>query len=178
MPERPSALRSRAPGTKTTIGGSLAGVAALALTMAITGLKPDEGKANVTYLDIARIPTYCFGHADRRAKVGQYHSDEQCEALLSADARIAQAGTLRCVPALATMPYQWAAATRFAFNAGVSAFCGSTVARRFNAGQWRDGCDALLMWNKARVHGRLTVVRGLTVRRQGEHAQCLTGLAA
>jgi lysozyme len=178
MREQPSAPRLRAPGAKATIGGGLAGAAALALTMAVAGLKPDEGKANVTYLDVAAIPTYCYGHADRSAKVGSYHSDEQCAALLSADARIAQAGTLRCVPALATRPFQWAAATRFAFNAGVPHFCSSTVAQRFNAGRWRSGCDALLMWNKARVHGRLTIVRGLTARRQRERAQCLTGVAA
>ena len=52
------------------------------------------------------------------------------------------------------------AATRLSFNIGVVAFCRSTAARRFNAGDWRGGCDAFLAWNKARVGGRLVVVDG------------------
>lgn len=44
--------------------------------------------------------------------------------------------------------------------------------RRFSAGNWRGGCDAFLMWNKA--GGR--VVRGLSLRRARERALCLKGL--
>lgn len=58
------------------------------------------------------------------------------------------------------------------FNIGTGGFCRSTAARRFNAGNWRGGCDAFLMWNKA--GGR--EVRGLTLRRQRERALCLKGL--
>ena len=50
--------------------------------------------------------------------------------------------------------------------------CRSTAARRFNAGDWRGGCEAFLMWNKA--GGR--PVRGLTLRRQRERALCMKGL--
>lgn len=46
------------------------------------------------------------------------------------------------------------------------------AARRFNAGNWRGGCDAFLMWNRA--GGR--VVRGLALRRARERALCLKGL--
>jgi len=67
---------------------------------------------------------------------------------------------------------QLIASVSLAYNIGTGGFCRSTAARRFNAGNWRGGCDAFLMWNRA--GGR--VVRGLTLRRQRERAICLTGL--
>ena len=35
-----------------------------------------------------------------------------------------------------------------AYNIGVGAFCGSSMARRANAGDMVGACDPLLMWNK------------------------------
>ena len=58
------------------------------------------------------------------------------------------------------------------YNAGVSAFCRSTVARRANSGDLRGACEALMMWTRA--GGR--VVPGLVYRRKKERALCLEGL--
>jgi lysozyme len=71
-------------------------------------------------------------------------------------------------------PNQLAASVSLAYNIGTTAFCRSTVARRFNAGQWKAGCDAFLMWDRA--GGRK--VRGLTRRREAERAICLRGLTS
>ena len=178
QPPRPGA----APQTRASkiISGTVgtAAMGALALSLATTALKLDEGKANRTYLDVALIPTYCYGHADRSAKVGGMHTDAQCDALLSSDVAVEQRGVAICVPALATRPYQWAAATRLAHNIGVSGFCHSGAAIHFNRGDWRGGCDLFMPWDKARIAGRPVAVAGLTARRQRERAQCLTGLAA
>ncbi|HEU4958955.1 MAG TPA: lysozyme [Sphingomonas sp.] len=157
---------------KGKVGLGLASASAIALTMAVAALKTDEGKRNVTYLDIARVPTYCFGHADRTATPGSYHSDAECDALLTADARQTEAAVLKCTPVLADRPHQLAAATRLAFNIGSGAYCRSTVARRFNAKQWRAACDGFLAWRYA--GGR--AVAGLLARRERERAQCLEGL--
>ena len=48
----------------------------------------------------------------------------------------------------------------------------SVEARRFNAGDWRGGCNAFLAWNRA--VGK--VVRGLTRRREAERKICLAGV--
>jgi lysozyme len=157
---------------KGKVGGALVGAGALALSLAVAALKSDEGKRNVTYLDLVKVPTYCFGHADRTAKVGSYHSDAECEALLTADARKTEMAVLACTPALGDRPYQLAAATRLAFNVGAHAYCRSTVAKRFNARQWRSACDGFLAWRYA--GGR--AVPGLLARRRRERAQCLEGL--
>jgi lysozyme len=162
--------------TKKIVGGGLAAAAATALIMAVGALKTDEGKRNVDYLDIAKVPTACYGHTGAGVKVGTRRSDAECETLLSADARTHMDGVIVCTPMLADRPYQLAAATRITFNIGISAYCRSTIARRFNAGDWRGGCDAFLSWNKAQVNGRTVVVRGLADRRARERAMCLTGL--
>ena len=161
---------------RATAGGALATTIAFALTIAVPHLANDEGKRNVGYLDIARIPTSCYGHTGPDVRVGQYRTDAQCLALLQGDTRSHLAGVLRCTPMLGTLPYQLAAATRLAFNIGVKAFCGSTAARRFNLGDIRGACAAFLPWNKARVNGRLIVVRGLALRRERERAMCMVGV--
>lgn len=159
---------------KVAVSGGLAASSVLALMMAVAALKPDEGKRNVDYLDMVKVPTACYGHTGADVRVGRRRTDAECEALLSQDAQVHMAGVLRCTPRLVDRPNQLAAATRLTFNIGVAGYCRSTIARRFNAGQWRPGCDAFLAWNKA--GGRL--VRGLVLRRERERAMCIVGLAA
>lgn len=159
--------------TKTKIGGGLVGGAAIALALAIHGLKPDEGKSNVTYADIVGMPTACYGHTGAgTGTIGSRHTDAQCDALLSSDAQKAENAVLRCTPGLAGHPYQLAAATRLTFNIGAGAYCGSTIAKRFNAGQWQAACDGFSAWHYA--GGRS--IPGLVARRQRERTQCLTEL--
>ena len=164
------------PSPKIAVGGGLAAGAALALALAVSALKPDEGKRNISYLDIARIPTSCYGHTGSDVRVGEYRTDAQCEALLTSDAKAHMTGVLRCSPELAERPYQLAAMTRGSFNFGVAGYCRSTMRVRFARRDWRGGCDALLAWDKARINGRVVPVRGLTLRRQRERAMCMTGI--
>lgn len=129
------------------------------------------------YLDIAGIPTACDG-ITRGVKLDQRYSEEQCAALLEKELVLHAQGVMRCTPRLAEpgRDYQRTAAVLLAYNIGVGGYCGSTVARRFNAGQWARGCDAFTMWNKARVKGVLRPVAGLTARRNRERAICRRGL--
>ncbi|WP_426263520.1 glycoside hydrolase family protein [Sphingomonas sp. PWP1-2] len=77
-----------------------------------------------------------------------------------------------CSPCLRGHGHQWAAMTSLAYNIGTGACCGSSVDRRFDAGQWAAACDAFLMWNKTGGH----VVAGLFNRRAVERALCLKDL--
>jgi len=84
-----------------------------------------------------------------------------------------------------------------AYNIDVSGFCGSSMARRTNAGDMVGACIALMAWNKITVlrpvidedgkpvkdaRGKVVMrkvleeLRGLTRRRQAERALCLKGL--
>lgn len=136
------------------------------------------------YRDIAGIWTICDGitrlrQEGRGVRPGDVETGDGCLRRLEEEIVIHARGALRCVPGLAEpgRGHQLRAAVSLTFNIGVGGFCGSTTARRFRAGDWRGGCDAMLRWNKARVRGRLVAVRGLTLRRQRERAICLTGLS-
>lgn len=152
----------------------------------------DDGTAKVThvsgrqyleaYLDVAGIPTACDGiilYNGRRVRIGDVFTEQQCAAVLEKELVKHAEGMMKCTPAFRNyldkeaIGPTLAATTSFTYNVGIGGYCGSTAARRFNAGNWRGACDAFLMWNKARVRGVLRPVRGLTLRRQRERALCL-----
>jgi lysozyme len=137
------------------------------------------------YLDVAGIPTACDGiirYNGRPVRIGDIFTEEQCTAELEKALVKHAEGMMACTPAFRNyldkeaIGPTLAATTSFTYNVGVRGYCGSTAARRFNAGNWRGACDAFLAWNKARVRGVLRPVRGLTERRQRERALCLRGL--
>lgn len=79
---------------------------------------------------------------------------------------------LKCTPGLKDHPKQLAAAVSLAYNIGPNAYCRSTVAKRFNAGDWAGACAAFEMWNRA--GGK--VLKGLVRRRADERRLCETDL--
>lgn len=136
---------------------------------AISDVAKWEGYKSTGYLDMVQVPTKCFGDTTG-VIVGQKYTFAECEESISEEVLKHAEGVARCTPGLKGNPYQFAAATSLAYNIGVSGYCRSTVARRFNAGNWRGACNAFLMWNRA--GGR--VVRGLVNRRKDERARCLS----
>lgn len=191
-PDRPAP-----PAARGRIAGG--GVALAAIAAAIAATLPTtrefEGKRNVAYADrIARrpVPTICYGHTGPEVVVGRRRSDAECEALLEGDLAGHARGVARCAPGITGNPYIFGAATDLAFNVGVGAFCGSTAARRFNAGDLAGGCEALGpgFTVRVRVGGRMVAQRrdgfvrsggkvraGLVRRRARDRALCVRGLA-
>lgn len=152
---------------KKTIAGVMGGAAiAAALMGALTTL---EGNKNVGYRDIVGIPTNCMGNT-RNVVVGKYYPPAECDRINEEQA-IAHAEVVRsCTPRLTGNQLQ--AAVLLAYNIGGGSYCKSTVARRFNAGDLRGGCDGFLAWNRA--GGR--VIQGLANRRAFERSICTKGL--
>lgn len=64
--------------------------------------------------------------------------------------------------------HEYDAYVSLAYNIGPGAFCGSTLVRKLNAGDYPGACAEISRWNRA--GGR--VVDGLTNRRERERAQC------
>jgi lysozyme len=126
------------------------------------------------YRDIVGVWTACDGIA--YVEAGATFTPEQCDAMLEAALVKHAAGVLKCTPRLKEpgRDYQRAAAVSLAYNVGVGAYCRSTVDRLFDAGEWRGGCRAFAMWNKA--GGR--VVQGLVNRRARERETCETNVVA
>lgn len=168
MPQSPNNIEPMATpaGKGKAIGGAAAAIA-LATTALIA---PWEGKRNDPYLDIVKVPTVCYG--ETRVQMRRYSDHECMEMLQKAVAQDFAPKVYECAPVLWNRPYQAAAAISLTYNIGPAAFCKSTAARLFNAGDLRGGCKALTRFDKA---GGKTV-RGLTNRRAAEYRLCMTGL--
>lgn len=69
--------------------------------------------------------------------------------------------------------YQMVAFASLAYNVGINAFKKSTVLRAHNEGDTAAASRAFSLWNKARVNGKLTVLKGLVARRADEAAMYL-----
>jgi lysozyme len=125
------------------------------------------------YKDIVGVWTICDGDT-KNVRPGMVETEAGCQERLERQLVAHARPVLSCVPGLGEpgREQQLIASVSLAYNIGTGGFCRSTAARRFNAGNWRGGCDAFLMWNRA--GGR--VVRGLTLRRERERAICLKGL--
>lgn len=131
-----------------------------------------EGVRTVAYKDIVGVPTVCFGET-RGVKMGDRYTMDECRAMLG-DALVEfETGMRKCLNAPDGIPDKpYTAFLSLSYNIGTGAFCGSTVARRANAGDLKGACNAIPAWNKA--GGK--VVKGLVSRRAEERAICLEGL--
>lgn len=130
------------------------------------------------YRDVVGVVTICDGDT-HNVRMGMVETEAGCRERLEQQIINHAEPIMRCVPALRqpNRQNQLIASVSLAYNIGPGrvggrGFCGSTAARRFNAGQWRAGCNAFLNHNRA--GGR--VLRGLTLRRQRERTICLRGL--
>lgn len=185
----------------TSMGSnSRAGLAGIVGTVAAAALyvfTPSfEGTELSTYRDMGGVLTYCTG-ATENAMWGKIYTPEQCLAQLDRDLERHAAGIAKCVPLGTLTDGQKVAFVDIAYNIGVAGFCGSSMARKTNAGDLPGACNALMAWNKITVmrpvldkngkavkdaNGKavmrpvLEEVRGLTRRRAAERDICLKGL--
>lgn len=152
--------------------GTSVGAAFIGLAILIAGpvIEQWEGTRTSPYKDVVGIATVCTG--ETRVEMRRY-TPAECKVMLerTLDNDFAPA-VLKAVPAIQDRPYQYAAAISLTYNIGPAAFARSTVARRFNAGDWKGGCDAFLSWVMA--GGKR--VQGLVNRREAERKLCLTNL--
>lgn len=113
--------------------------------------------------------TVCYGRA-YGVSPGDKHSLEECKAMLLQDLTKYSQGILGCT-SVPLPDERFVALTSFAYNVGVQAACKSSVVRLINQGKTRQGCDALMKWNKAAG----ITFPGLTKRRAKERELCLKG---
>lgn len=157
--------------------GALAGAA---LLLALPVAKLWEGKVNTTYLDVANVPTACYGQTGAKVRLGATYSDATCERWLREELQGYFEAIDRCVTVPMTPP-RAAALTVFAYNVGVAGACSSAAVRYANRGDWRNACRAIQVndrgepaWSYAtdRVTGKRRFVQGLANRRAAERALC------
>lgn len=130
-----------------------------------------EGVVLRGYADPIGVVTACAGHT-KTAVLGRPYTPEECEGLLMQDLLEHAEGVLRCAPVLEGRTWQLAAAISFTYNMGVGAFCGSTMAVKFNRWDFAGACAELDRW----VHAGGQVMDGLVTRRKVERDLCEVGL--
>lgn len=140
------------------------GAGALALTVPL--VVTFEGYVPWVHRDpIGRLAA-CYGHDDQNMTPGKRFTDAECQAMLDEDL-LKHAAALDCIKRPLT-DWQKAAFLSFAFNVGNSAFCGSTLVRKANAGDMAGACAELSRWTMA--GGK--ELPGLVRRRAAERAMC------
>ena len=150
------------PGRRPLI--TIVGAAVAAALMAL--VPSNEGTVLKTYKDMGGVLTYCTG-ATESAQWGKSYTPAECAAQLDRDLARHAEGVMSCIHVQLT-DGQKVAFVDTAFNIGVSAFCGSSMARHANAGDMARSCAALALWVK--VDGQ--VVKGLVTRRAAARAFC------
>ena len=144
----------------------IAKIGAAAAALAVSTVAFYEGTVQRTYRDPIGIITACTFHTGPELQKGQTFTREQCDDMLAKDL-LQHAAALDCIKT-PLADGQKAAFLSFAFNVGNGAFCGSTLARKANAGDMRGACAELSRWTLA--GGR--ELAGLVKRRAAERALC------
>ena len=144
-------------------------VAALSLSaVAFGGLVAYEGYSETP---ITPIPgdrlTIGFGTTEG-VKMGDRITPPKAVARALQDATRYEGAIKTCVR-VPLHQYEYDSFVSLAYNIGPGAFCGSTLVRVLNAGDYTEACRQILRWDRAQ--GRR--VRGLTIRRQSEYARCV-----
>ena len=120
-------------------------------------------------LDAYRCPagvlSIGFGHTGPDVQDGMSITAERAEELFRQDIAVFEDGVTYLVPPW-TRQNQFSALVSFAYNCGLDALAGSTLLRKFNAGDIIGAANEFVRWNKS--GGR--VLNGLTRRRNAERA--------
>jgi lysozyme len=129
------------------------------------------------YPDTGNIWTACHGLTGPGIVQGARFTQAQCDEM----ERVRGAANLETLRRLLPgfdgwPPWRQVAMFSFLWNLGEPALAGSTMRRRFLAGDAEGGCAELVKWSKARVGGVLQTLKGLLARREAEMQLCLSGL--
>jgi lysozyme len=143
-------------------------IAALALSaVALVGLVGYEGYTDRAIIPIpGDVPTIGFGTTEG-VHMGDRTTPPVALGRALRDVQKFEGAIKRCVT-VALYQHEYDSFTQLAYNIGSGAFCGSTLVRKLNAGDYAGACAEISRWDRA--GGR--VVRGLTIRRAAERAQC------
>jgi len=130
-------------------------------------LKELEGVEYEAYLDVAGVPTIGVGHT-RKVYIGMpTASEHEVDTWLMEDLADAQGAVSNYVH-VALNQNEADALISLVFNIGGTQFRNSTLLRKLNAGDRDGAAEQFLVWNKARVKGKLEEVKGLSKRRAVE----------
>jgi lysozyme len=144
-------------------------ISALTLSAsALVGMAVHEGYREAAYRPVpGDVPTIGFG-TTQGVQMGDRIEPVQALVRKLADVKRFEGALKQCVR-VPLHQHEYDAFISLAYNIGPGAFCASTLVRRLNAGEYAAACAEILRWDKFQGQP----LRGLTLRRQQEHRQCL-----
>lgn len=135
---------------------------------ALVGIAMHEGYSDTAIIPVpGDVPTIGFGTTSG-VKPGDRITPPQALARALTDVQKFEGAVKRCV----TVPlhqYEYDAYISLSYNIGSGAFCGSSLVKKLNAGDYTGACLAILNWDKFKGKP----LRGLTIRRQAEYKLCI-----
>ena len=148
---------------RTTVAAlslSAAALVALALSEGYTGkaVQPLPGDK----------PTIGFGTTDG-VRMGDTITPPKALERKLRDVQAFEGALKQCVQ-VPLYQHEYDAYVSLAYNIGSKAFCGSTLVRELNAGNYDAACKQILRWDKFKGKP----VRGLTLRREREYQTCIS----
>lgn len=135
---------------------------------ALVALVSHEGYSDKAIIPVpGDVPTIGFGTTGG-VKMGDKITPPVALARALTDVQKFEGALRKCV----TVPlhqHEYDAAISFSYNVGATAFCNSTMVKKWNAGDYEGGCNELSKW--VHVGGRR--IQGLVNRREAERKLCL-----
>lgn len=125
-------------------------------------IKKSEGLRLKAYYCPAGVLTVGFGSTGPHVKPGMVITEAEAEQLLLDDLKRFEDAVAKACPVATSN--QFSAMVSLAFNIGTSAFAGSTLAKKHNAGDYAGAAAEFARWNR----GGGKVLPGLTKRRARE----------
>lgn len=144
-------------------------VGGLSLTAAgLISIATWEGFKGEAYSPVpGDVPTIGFGSTEG-VKLGDTISVPDALNRLEKDVRAAEDAVRSCVT-VPLMPYEMDAYVSLAYNIGQARFCGSTLVKKLNAGDYRGACEEIKRWHFAGGNS----LKGLVDRRAAEYKRCI-----
>lgn len=146
-----------------------AAIAAIVLSATgLVGILLQEGFRDTAYVPVpGDVATIGFGSTEG-VKPGDRITPTQGLQRAMREMAKYEGAVKQCV----TVPlhqYEYDAYVSLSYNIGGAAFCGSTLVRKLNAGDYAGACSEIRRWD--RFKGK--PLPGLTARRQAEYRQCM-----
>ena len=143
------------------------GIASLALSAAaLVGIAGHEAYRGTAYRDAIGVPTVGYGET-KGVTMKSKTTPERALVQLLASAN-SHADDIRQCISVPLYQHEFDAYVSLAYNIGAKNFCGSTLVKKLNAGDYTGACTEIRRWNRA--GGK--VLAGLTKRREQEYRMC------
>lgn len=144
-------------------------VAALVLSAgAFVGILAHESYTGTAVIPVpGDVPTIGFGTTGG-VKMGDTITPPKAAARALADVQKFEGALRQCVK-VPLAQHEYDVYISLSYNIGSTAFCGSTLVRKLNAGDYAGACAEILKWDKFKGKP----LRGLTIRRQDEYRGCM-----